>query len=1250
MKCGMVLLCAVLAACAVGQEAVTLPEGVAAVWDIAKAQREKTATRERICINGLWQWQPAGEGEAIPAGNWGYFKVPGSWPGVSSYMQKDSQQVYAHPAWKDVRMAGVTTAWYGREIEVPANWSKRRITLEAQYVNSIAQVFIDGKAVGQILFPAGELDLTGALQPGKKHMLHLLVKAAPLADVLTAYRDTAVGKQVKGTVAFRGLCGDVWLKAMPAEARIESVRLEPSVRKGELTIDAALTGLAPGKKVVLAAKMTDGAEVRSEPFAAEDLKEGRLRFTRPYKPASMWDLHTPQNLLNATVTLVDAQDKVLDAHWPVRFGFREFWMDGRDFYLNGSRIFLSGIYIDNTTMGAAWASYDGAKETLLRLKSIGINYVYTHHYDCQPGSHLALDEMLRAADDAGVLVGLTQPHFAQYDWKAPDADSRNGYARHAAWYAQVAGSHPSVVFYTTSHNATGYGEDMNPDLLEGQYTPTDGWSLNNRKLAGRAEAIVKRFDASRIVYHHAGGSFGDVNTINFYVNFVPIQEMSEWFGFWSSKGTKPLFTCEYGVPFTWDFAMYRGWWQGKREFGSAAVPWELCISEWHSQFFGDAALKMSEIEKTDTAWEAKQFAAGKGWHRWDYPVELSSSRFEERQAVMARYVQDNWRAFRTWGLSGNSPWEFGHYWRLREGVDSRRREEQRVDWEKLQRPGYSADFVEQRMMRMDVAFGRDDWKPSVAGEALLRNNGPLLAYIAGKSEAFADKTHLFAPGESFEKQLIIVNNSRVPIEARCAWSLGLAAPVQGEQRVAVATGELVRLPLQFTLPANTPAGQYVLRAKVTFSNGISQEDQFPIRVLAPVKLEATAQIALYDPAKQTGPLLDALGVKHTPIEAPGEVPVGGVLVVGKNALDQGALELAKVSNGGRVIVFEQSTAALQKLGYRTVEYGLRQVFARVADHPALAGLGEDHLRDWRGSATLLPPQLKYTTRPMHGPTVKANGVEVSRVWRCGTRGNVASVLIEKPARGDFLPIVVGGFGLQYAPLIEQRQGKGMILWCQLDVSNRSESDPAAQTIASNLIRYAAEWKAAPQRRTFFAGDEAARKHIEAAGFNVNDLAQNTPTNQDIVIIGRGAAVAPEKWAGAGKVIGLGLSEREAGALLKATLQREAYISAPFAAQGMGSPFAGVGAMDLVSRDPRPTALLDGAPLSQRDNAVICNFVPWDFKADGPSNQRRTFRRAAVTLARVLANAGVEQAVGAAPDALYLDTPQEWDDPYRFFRW
>ena len=94
---------------------------------------------------------------------------------------------------------------------------------------------------------------------------------------------------------------------------------------------------------------------------------------------------------------------------------------------------------------------------------------------------------------------------------------------------------------------------------------------------------------------------------NFYPNFAPIQELSDWFEHWATKGVKPMFTCEYGAPFTWDWAMYRGWYKGQREWGSAKVPWEFCLAEWNAQFLGDRAFQISDREKANLRWEAKQF-------------------------------------------------------------------------------------------------------------------------------------------------------------------------------------------------------------------------------------------------------------------------------------------------------------------------------------------------------------------------------------------------------------------------------------------------------------------------------------------------------------------------------------------------------------------------------------------------------------------------------------------------------------------
>ena len=76
--------------------------------------------------------------------------------------------------------------------------------------------------------------------------------------------------------------------------------------------------------------------------------------------------------------------------------------------------------------------------------------------------------------------------------------------------------------------------------------------------------------------------------------------------------------------------------------------------------------------------------------------------------------------------------------------------------------------------------------------------------------------------------------------------------------------------------------------------------------------------------------------------------------------------------------------------------------------------------------------------------------------------------------------------------------------------------------------------------------------------------------------------------------------------------------------------------------------------------------PWLFEFSQQRNLKRTYRRASCLVTRLLANMG---AAGSTPflerfhspvrkDAdekrwltgFYLDTPEEWDYPYRFFRW
>jgi hypothetical protein len=88
--------------------------------------------------------------------------------------------------------------------------------------------------------------------------------------------------------------------------------------------------------------------------------------------------------------------------------------------------------------------------------------------------------------------------------------------------------------------------------------------------------------------------------------------------------------------------------------------------------------------------------------------------------------------------------------------------------------------------------------------------------------------------------------------------------------------------------------------------------------------------------------------------------------------------------------------------------------------------------------------------------------------------------------------------------------------------------------------------------------------------------------------------------------------------------------------------------------------------AQNANVVFCQLPPWQFEGSQQSNLRRTHRRASFLVSRLLANMGVAGATpllerfhhpveAAEPErrwlkGLYVDQPEEWDDPYRFFRW
>src|SRR6185436_11648722 len=213
---------------------------------------------------------------------------------------------------------------------------------------------------------------------------------------------------------------------------------------------------------------------------------------------------------------------------------------------------------------------------------------------------------------------------------------------------------------------------------------------------------------------------------------------------------------------------------------------------------------------------------------------------------------------------------------------------------------------------------------------------------------------VFFPGETVDKQIILINNSRETVTCETEWSFGLSKPVTGSKKLSLKTGEQERVPLRFSLAETLAPGRYELNARVRFSNGETQTDSLEVHVLArPNALTTGGSIAVFDPKGETSDLLKKLGVRFQSVTATSDLARFDTLIVGKAALttNGAAPDITRVRDGLKVVLFEQPADVLEKrFGFRVAEYGLRQVFPRVPDHPVIAGLSVEHLRDWRGEA------------------------------------------------------------------------------------------------------------------------------------------------------------------------------------------------------------------------------------------------------------------------------------------------------------
>ena len=929
-------------------------------------------------------------------------------------------------------------------------------------------------------------------------------------------------------------------------------------------------------------------------------------------------------------------------------------VSGRDLLLNGKPLHFRPEY--SRQSGASAVSNADAEESFRKMRAYGFNFEIDGAYGFAPGDLADFEFSLRAASKVGMpsVMGLPHPcHYAPPD-KPLDWHLEGAYEDLVRYEVKKLQNIPGLLLWSSTHNQTGYEADQNPEIMTGldEDVPSGivGWRKRFRSNSKAVDKLLGEVDPGRPMYHHESGKNGQFYTLNCYLDWAPIQERSDWLETWQEKGVMPLFIVEWGAPHIASWSSYRGEDNGRNIWSS----WGSCkwcwLNEFNAALLGEEAFHLNKHKQRCIELTAFYCKGNKNCYYGGFDQVTHVE--PDNKKVTSMYMKRNIRDMRARGITMILPWDIeSTHFTWAEGARA-----------KKVRPDLLKGIKEFGAIKSDYSFGflnLGGQVPTLTGETMIDTYADLIGWVAGPGGEFTTVNDTYRAGETVEKSLMIVNDTRHDQTVAWAWRAGSA---KGSGDIVVKAGRTAQIPVKFTAASDTTKVEAVFKCAAT---KWSYKDAFALNVVPAKTAASVSSVALFDPEGTAKPLLSALGVKASEVTA---CPKSGILVIGRNALSKLPFELKAAADAGvKTVVLEQDTATLNKLGFRTQEHGLRELFATdLAFADVDAG-------DWRGVSTLLPWFIGIDKMSGDFPRVEWQGFTNTRVWRAGNRGTVASVLPEKPARGDFKALLSGGFNLQYAPLMAWEQTGKRVIFSQLDLCGRKAGRdgtdivaPEAALMLAKILGYANRpLMSAPAKTLVLEGGADVAKTFGELGIPFAKAAAASDAKPgDLLVIGPNAKAddITALVASGVKVLALSLSGGEVNAAFpaaKATDRRwETY--ADYNEQVVKDPvFDGISNADIQWNYAGCMAGLAKfgesgvlAAFREGKGVFVANGVtPWRFdKNEQPIRHNR--RRAQGLLTRLVANLGgaVADVFPGTGAKLYADKPIAIDDPYRYYRW
>jgi hypothetical protein len=348
-------------------------------------------------------------------------------------------------------------AWYQRDIEIPADWDGRNVTLFLERCHWESTVWIDDQRIGSdnSLSTPHVYDLSAALSPGT-HRLTIRVDNTLKLDVGLNAHSVSFHTQTN----WNGIIGRMELQAADP-VQLTDVQVYPNVDSRMVRVTATVQNtaatVASGLLRIAIAPAGESRVLVTEATAVSLAPgESVVGIETPMSAdIQLWDEFTPHLYdLQATLEAGDSRDSET-----VNFGVRDFTHNGTQFQINKRTTHLRGTLECSIFPLTGYPSMD--VDAWLRIfrvmQSYGLNHMRFHSW-CPPEAAFV------AADQLGVILQPEAPVWAHDLGREPERDAFM--ACETRRILDTYGNHPSFCMFSLGNELGGEIEFLRNLVVE----------------------------------------------------------------------------------------------------------------------------------------------------------------------------------------------------------------------------------------------------------------------------------------------------------------------------------------------------------------------------------------------------------------------------------------------------------------------------------------------------------------------------------------------------------------------------------------------------------------------------------------------------------------------------------------------------------------------------------------------------------------------------------------------------------------